>query len=303
MPAVGESKMALNKQAFRVRTVSAVFFAALMLAGLLWNRWSFLLLFLVIHGGCWWEYFNLLEKIFRVSYSRLFRLGALLGGTAFVLAFCARSYAINAWPIRENILLPLSATAVCVLAYATYVHHKFLSIQTLTTPMTGWLYISLPLGLLLHLRQWGIVFKGDFLFADFGFIMPLCIVCCIWINDTMAYLVGSFIGKTPLSSISPKKTWEGTLGGIVLAMVLVTIVAWRWLEVPLLYGMLFSVSIAVAGTYGDLFESWLKRRAGVKDSGSMMPGHGGFLDRFDSLLFAIPTAAILHALLQKAMWN
>ena len=123
--------------------------------------------------------------------------------------------------------------------------------------------------------------------------LPLLIIVSIWINDTMAYIVGSLIGKTPLSKISPKKTWEGTIGGILLSVALVGILF------PFFYFKSISVSsfllvapvaaiASIAGTFGDLLESKLKRLAGVKDSGSLMPGHGGFLDRFDSLLLATP---------------
>jgi phosphatidate cytidylyltransferase len=103
----------------------------------------------------------------------------------------------------------------------------------------------------------------------------------------MAYIVGSFIGKTPFSKISPKKTWEGTIGGTVLAIGVGILFA------SLMGYNIFQVSIVTAlitifGTLGDLLESKLKRMADVKDSGSFMPGHGGFLDRFDSLLIAVP---------------
>ncbi|HSF89200.1 MAG TPA: phosphatidate cytidylyltransferase, partial [Saprospiraceae bacterium] len=120
-----------------------------------------------------------------------------------------------------------------------------------------------------------------------GFLMPLIIIATIWINDTMAYIVGSLIGKTPLSKISPKKTWEGTIGGIILSVALLSLVGYlagaSWIHY-----MVIALISSVAGTFGDLFESKLKRMADVKDSGSFMPGHGGFLDRFDSLLFAVP---------------
>jgi phosphatidate cytidylyltransferase len=123
----------------------------------------------------------------------------------------------------------------------------------------------------------------------------------------MAYIVGSLIGKTPFSKISPKKTWEGTIGGMILAVLVIGFVfplmftnyddndpskgllfirtglsseVFHWFAIPAI--------AAIAGTAGDLFESKLKRKANVKDSGHIMPGHGGFLDRFDSLLFAIP---------------
>ena len=102
----------------------------------------------------------------------------------------------------------------------------------------------------------------------------------------MAYIVGSIIGKTPLSKISPKKTWEGTIGGIILTIVVISVTAYYLDRIPVIHAAILSGLAAISGTYGDLFESKLKRMAKVKDSGSFMPGHGGFLDRFDSLLFA-----------------
>jgi phosphatidate cytidylyltransferase len=126
--------------------------------------------------------------------------------------------------------------------------------------------------------------------------MPLVIIATIWLNDTMAYLVGSFIGKTPLSSISPKKTREGTVGGVLISVAIVTIGSSLWIGArPLPIAAVASVT-AVSGTFGDLLESKLKRMAGVKDSGNFMPGHGGFLDRFDSLLLATPFAWIFCTL-------
>jgi phosphatidate cytidylyltransferase len=121
-------------------------------------------------------------------------------------------------------------------------------------------------------------------------LFPCTIIFSIWINDTMAYIVGSAIGKTPFSKISAKKTWEGTIGGAVLCVIVISLFG------SILYGdqiatrhwIFVSALAAVFGTLGDLFESKLKRMAGIKDSGTIMPGHGGFLDRFDSMLFAAP---------------
>ena len=105
----------------------------------------------------------------------------------------------------------------------------------------------------------------------------------------MAYFVGSLIGKNPLSPISPKKTWEGTIGGAILCVIVISSLVYFILDKSLLSLALIVSSIAaIFGTLGDLLESKLKRLANVKDSGSFMPGHGGFLDRFDSLLIAIP---------------
>ena len=124
--------------------------------------------------------------------------------------------------------------------------------------------------------------------GDFGYAIPLVLIVTIWVNDSMAYIVGSVIGKTPLSAISPNKTWEGTIAGVVLSVVLVTKVMGVYIPMSEKIIFIISLTAAIAGTFGDLLESKLKRLAQVKDSGSMMPGHGGFLDRFDSILLATP---------------
>jgi phosphatidate cytidylyltransferase len=108
----------------------------------------------------------------------------------------------------------------------------------------------------------------------------------MWINDTMAYIVGSLIGHTQLSPISPKKTWEGTIGGAILAIGAITILGFKLFKADLMQVLLISSIACITGIVGDLLESKLKRLAAVKDSGHVMPGHGGFLDRFDSLLVA-----------------
>jgi phosphatidate cytidylyltransferase len=130
-------------------------------------------------------------------------------------------------------------------------------------------------------------------FGDIGYTIPLILIVSIWVNDTAAYLVGSLIGRRPLSSISPNKTWEGTIAGIFISVLLVTKIMGQY--IPLSEKSIFLISIvaAIAGTFGDLVESKLKRLAGVKDSGTMMPGHGGFLDRFDSILLATPFVWLL----------
>ena len=125
----------------------------------------------------------------------------------------------------------------------------------------------------------------------YSFLLPIAVIISIWVNDTMAYIVGSFVGKRPFSKISPKKTWEGTIGGAVLCVIVVGALGYF---LPALHGLAIKHWLAIAaicavfGTLGDLLESKIKRVAGIKDSGTFMPGHGGFLDRFDSLLVATP---------------
>lgn len=169
----------------------------------------------------------------------------------------------------------------------------------------GLLYITLPICLLMLCGFSGIntIFYGDsksvWLYSP---ILPCGLIFSIWINDTMAYIVGSFIGKTPLSKISPKKTWEGTIAGIILCMLVGGFVIGPLLNyffgtenyVSQFDWFVIAGIAGIFGTLGDLLESKLKRMAQVKDSGAIMPGHGGFLDRFDSLLIVSIAVGIYY---------
>jgi phosphatidate cytidylyltransferase len=128
------------------------------------------------------------------------------------------------------------------------------------------------------------------------YVLPMLVIVSIWINDTMAYMVGSFIGKTPLSVVSPKKTWEGTIGGALLAVVAVVLLGKALTNLSYQTLVIVSTTAAITGTIGDLIESKFKRMAGVKDSGNILPGHGGFFDRFDSLLLAGPSVWLMLTL-------
>lgn len=225
--------MALNIQVFKTRALTALLFVAVMLAGLLWNFWSFAVLFTIIHFGCWYEFVKLMRKIYGSKY-----LLCCLGGLFYITM-----------PVLMMI----------------YLYKKVVDVNLPDT------YVVLAAG-----------------------SIPIILILSIWVNDTMAYLVGSFLGKTPLTKISPKKTWEGTLGGIVLCIASIGLFVYirTGNSTMTVIGMIIASLCAIFGTIGDLFESKLKRMADVKDSGSFMPGHGGFLDRFDSLLFAVPAVWI-----------
>ncbi|QES90065.1 phosphatidate cytidylyltransferase [Rhizosphaericola mali] len=269
--------MALNIATFKTRALTAVLFVAVMLAGLLINNWTLLVLFIIIHFGCWYEFHKLMGNIdprYKEVNSNQKLAGSLIG-LGFIL-WNTQLMSLGSLPLRKFgysiMLIGLAYFVITVLLEPKYknglIKYTFLSL----------LYISLSWGLLINLSNWSIE----------GYpAIVLTLIASIWLNDTLAYLVGSFIGKTPFSKISPKKTWEGTAGGAILAVALITLVG-RWLISPSLTHMFLAVSIiaAIFGTLGDLLESKIKRMAGVKDSGSIMPGHGGFLDRFDSLLIA-----------------
>ena len=284
--------MAFNIQTFRTRALTAIVFVAIMLAGLLWNQWSFLVLFSIIHFGCWWEYLKLTEKIHSTSFHAYTKLGLMVMGYGIMLWFCSPAYHISGYGLKENISLPVSAAGFALLLAGIFQKNP-INVKAFGYAVLGVLYISLCWGLMMDLyNDFTIRVSSTIVFIT-GYFLPLIIIASIWINDTMAYMVGSFIGKTPLSKISPKKTWEGTIGGVILCVVVMAFLypqvhySMNSTAIAFLFGSIALIA-AITGTFGDLLESKLKRSAGVKDSGSLMPGHGGFLDRFDSLLLATP---------------
>jgi phosphatidate cytidylyltransferase len=276
--------MALNVAVFKTRTISAIVFAIVMMAGLMLNEWSFFILFTIIQLGCLNEYIKLMGLIYPEYHALAptHRWGLLLVGIVMMMVLSSNTLAIYGYSIKyigSQILPVLLVTMV-----AGELYFKKYNLQNVAISFFGLIYIPMCLSLMFQLRA----FMVNTFFINWAFSIPLLLIATIWINDTMAYIVGSFIGKRPLSSISPNKTWEGTIAGIIISVAIVTKVLGAWIPIQEKYIFLMSIVAAIAGTFGDLFESKIKRMAGVKDSGSMMPGHGGFLDRFDSILFAVP---------------
>ncbi len=291
--------MAFNWQTFQIRALTAVLFAAIMLIGLLWNQWSFLVLFSIIHFGCWFEYQKLVGLIDPgyATINPFHKYGVMIGGYGLMLFFTNNWYLSNTVSLY-SIGWVLTLISLLIIPISELLFSKQIVFKNTAYSFFGLIYISLSWALLLNIRSGAMWLpqNGDDTFTNLstllaeisGYVVPLIIVGSIWINDTMAYIVGSLIGKTPLSPISPKKTWEGTMGGIILAVVVMGALGyWSQPSSAWLWACIAAIA-SIAGTVGDLMESKLKRLADVKDSGSFMPGHGGFLDRFDSLLLAIP---------------
>lgn len=271
----------MNWPVFFTRLGSAIVFAIVMMFGLLYpDPLAILFLALLIQYLCIKEFMRMMPLIFKGEhFPAWLSWVAQLSGVAIVLSLPL---------IREPIFLLLALLVpVCVLLFSALQKKTALLAGAVT--LAGLLYISLPMAFLVTLRG------GS---GSFHLAIPLALILMIWMNDTMAYIVGSFIGKTPFSPISPKKTWEGTVGGAILTLVGAAI--WGYCSPLAQYHivdwMALALCAAVAGTAGDLLESKLKRMAGVKDSGAIMPGHGGALDRFDSLLVALPFAFVYASL-------
>lgn len=263
--------MALHWPTFFTRLGSAIVFSAIMMAGLLWNEYAFIALVALIQVLCLREYFPLMRKIYpEVHWPSWLPVTIQVSSLLWLLM---ETPVLNGVHFSKIFLfVPITILLATALSKKTALQAGFIGLG-------GMLYIMLPMILLYSMRLQSIV-------------IPLSLVLMIWMNDTMAYLVGSFIGKTPFSPISPKKTWEGTAGGAILTIGGAAIWGYYTPYYSMIDWMALAVCAAVAGTAGDLLESKLKRLANIKDSGTMMPGHGGALDRFDSLLVATPFAFV-----------
>ena len=278
--------MALNMQTLKTRSLTAAVFVVVMLVGLLWNKWSFFILFSVIHFGCCVEYQKLVGLI-DPEYAVItpfHKWGVMLTGWCLMLFAAGDTYHIGSISLG-SIGWWLGLVSIFILPVIELLFTREVSLKNIGYSILGLLYISVSWALLIDLSGYERFQRSE----GSGWaipLLPVLIILSIWINDTMAYIVGSLIGKTPFSSISPKKTWEGTVGGAILCVLVITLSLPSFL--PWKHLLAISAICAVVGTAGDLLESKLKRMAGVKDSGQIMPGHGGFLDRFDSLLLAVP---------------
>ena len=268
-----------------VRAASGVVLGLLFVGALLWSKWSTGALFAVIMLGGLMEFYRLCRKR---GAEPMFSVGVATSIAIFVMAFAV----FMQWgtPTTETTarlvlgallytMLIVPTTFVCELW-----RKSTTPIANIATTFMGVIYVALPMAMLLFVPQ--------MLVGKWSAWAMLAFVSIIWINDICAYLVGMSIGKHRLCErISPKKSWEGFFGGLSGA------VGFSVLFGHLLEGNLFvwgglGLVTALTGVAGDLVESLMKREADVKDSGKMMPGHGGFLDRFDALLLSVPFVMI-----------
>lgn len=275
--------MALHWPTFFTRLGSAVIFSAVMMAGLLGPVWMFFALALLVQFFCLRDYFGLIRKIHPEAPQHPLMLFFIQAAGALCLGYI---YTLHHG--EGSGFFPLLVT-IPALSFLTAAFHPSFRLTAMAACWGGLFYITLPLVLLALLREQSLV-------------LPLALVLMIWMNDTMAYLTGSFIGKTPFSKISPKKTWEGTAGGMVFTLVGAAIWGWFSPYYHIYDWLVLALCACMAGTAGDLFESQLKRMAGVKDSGKLLPGHGGALDRFDSLLMTVPFAYAYAAIFMPALY-
>ncbi|MDR1003989.1 MAG: phosphatidate cytidylyltransferase [Prevotellaceae bacterium] len=273
------------KSNFLQRTVTGVLFVIILVGCILYSPLSFGILFTLIAALSVYEFSRLMNQSGKVKVNAL--VGAI-GGGYLVMAFMGRS------EIGIEIFLPYLVLILSLIIAELYLKHDN-PIGNWACTLLGQVYVALPFALLrtlTHLPEplWE---GGDVWVPVYNPILPLSIFVFIWLNDTGAYCVGSLLGKHRLfERISPKKSWEGSIGGGILAIASSLLFArfepfmstWQWAGLALV--------VVVFGTFGDLTESLFKRQLGIKDSGKILPGHGGMLDRFDSALLAIPAAVV-----------
>jgi len=272
------------------RTITAVVFAIAMLGGVFGGATAFFILFALITAGCLWELMGLLFAA-EGNYLRLRKVLGMVFGLLPFLVFGsfllglinAGSETLYTWN-AVFIIMPFAFLALTFLLFVLELFlHSDRPFANIGHFLLGLIYVGLPFALLVYIS-----IGPD---AKYAPLRVFGLLLLTWTNDTMAYLVGSRIGKTPFfSRISPKKTWEGTLGGMAFTFLIAWLLA-QWVpDYSTTEWILLAGCVAVFGTLGDLVESMLKRSIHIKDSGSLLPGHGGLLDRFDSFLFVLPFA-------------
>jgi len=256
------------------RALSALVFVIVLLGGILINEYLYVVVFTLITVIAQAESYHLFEKTGNRPQKYY---GIFVGLITFLLTFfVARG---NIPPTSYFIAIFMIIFLFIFEIYQNREDH-FISIAF---TIFGIVYVVIPLSTLNFIAFAGInegIYTYEYLLAFF---------IILWLNDTGAYLIGSKFGKTKLfERISPKKTWEGTIGGAIFAFIAAYVISLYFKGLSMPEWIIFAVITVVFGVYGDLVESWLKRRAGIKDSGTIMPGHGGLLDRFDSTFFAAP---------------
>ena len=273
---------------FITRAISGVIFVAIMVFGLAFNAVAMMFLFSIITGMTVWEYTGLVNERKAVSVNRFITTAAGVYLFIAVAGFCSGF-------TPSAVFIPYLLTIIYLFISELYLKQED-PINDWAYTMLSQMYIALPFACINMLA-----FKTspDDSTVYFDRILPLAVFVFLWLNDTGAYCFGSLLGRHKLfPRISPGKSWEGSIGGALLVMA-VAGVAGAYLgknydgvlsTVPEWIGL--ALVVVVFGTWGDLVESLFKRTLGIKDSGNVLPGHGGMLDRFDSSLMAIPAAVI-----------
>ena len=256
------------------RVIAAIIAVPFLLFCVLYSDYTFLVLFLVIGALAQLEFYKLVGSI--SDNLPLTFYGTFCGAVMHVLTFFIEKGDLA----YQNyyILSPLLTLIFFIKLYKSKDEKPF---KNIAYTFLGIIYVALPFTLLTVLAY----IKND----TYDPNIVLGCLFLLWASDSGAYFAGTKFGKTKLfERVSPKKSWEGSIGGMIAAMVVATIISKYYTNYSAFHWYVIGVIIVVAGTYGDLVESLFKRSINIKDSADTIPGHGGFLDRFDGLLLSIP---------------
>lgn len=275
-----------------IRSITGILFVAVMVSGICLRGDAMILLFALITGLSLWEYTGLVNEVKDVTVNRFISTAAGIYLFLAIAGFCADM-------VPSSAFIPYLLTVIYLFISELYTGNKN-AINDWAYTMLGQMYIALPLSSINVLafqqspEQGGVVYN---------WVLPMSVFVFLWLNDTGAYCTGSLFGRHKLfPRISPGKSWEGSIGGAVLVLIVSALVPYLSsfsAETEALTSRLSQVEwiglgliVVFFGTWGDLVESLFKRTLGIKDSGNILPGHGGMLDRFDSSLMAIPAAVV-----------
>ena len=272
---------------FIVRTITGVLFVAVLVCSFLRPQ-AMVLLFALITGLTIWEFTGLVNEREHVTVNRLI---STVAGVYFFFAVAGFSSDLT----PSAVFIPYLVSIIYLMVAELYLKNED-PIHSWAYTMMAQIYIALPFSLLntlaFHLAPQG--------YVAYDALLPLSVFVFLWMNDTGAYLCGSLLGKHKLfPRISPGKSWEGSIGGGIL-VIAVAVLVWyladqyqmNQLGLTAIEWAGLGITVVIFGTWGDLVESLFKRTLGIKDSGNILPGHGGMLDRFDSSLLAIPAAVV-----------
>ncbi len=258
------------------RLITGLLGAAAIIVGISYSEWIYFGIFFIICLFSLREFYKLsgLDGMIPLK-----TLGTIIGLVIFSLSFFIEKETIS--HRYYFLIFPLVAVVYLVKLYKKTEHKPFTNIAF---TFLGVFYVAMPFALLNHA-----VFQESITGAHYNYEIILGSLLILWASDTGAYFAGTLFGKHKLfERISPKKSWEGFWGGAALAMVITYILTLFFHSLTLVDWMIVSLIIIIGGTFGDLVESLLKRSIEIKDSGDSLPGHGGFLDRFDGLLISAP---------------
>lgn len=263
---------------FWQRLITGIVFLTVLISGILFSQWTFALLFALIDVLA-------LNEFYRISVKNgnkpLTIYGMAVGLISFALSFLAFANIIEKSALA--LVVPMLALVFIIVLFGKFEN----PISTIATTFYGLVYIALPFALISP-----IAFHTN----EYQSIMVLGMFIIIWVNDTGAYCFGVTIGRHHMfERISPKKTWEGLIGGMLTAIGASFVLAHFFDALTQAQWVGLALIICIFGTLGDLAESQFKRTVGIKDSSNLLPGHGGILDRFDSIILAIP---VIFAYLQ-----